>query len=583
MSAPPIIASVATFAGVTVVVKAGVLSLCAILLVYLSRRTSSASRHAMWVMLFSTLALLPLLAPVTPRVALTIPASIQWRALAGRPIEADPGRAAAYAGAARESREYRQLQAAPARSRAISWLDMLGFIYLLGCGAHLVRLGVHYRMARDLVRGGYALRGAPRDAVRACQQGGLLLCNARIVLSPDVSGPCVIGPFRPVLALPVDAMAWSERRLRAALIHEAAHVQRRDPMVQLLISLVCAVYWPNPLVWLAAQRQRREQERACDDRAILAGIASDEYAQHLVDVARDALVRRRLVAGLPIASGPLSERIRAIMDPHAERHRISPVRLFVAVVVFSVLVVPVAAVELHSRAVVRETGRRQDPDIRALADPDPAVRARAAWSLGERELTGAVAPLMERLRDEDAAVQTMAAWALGEIKDASAVDALIHALDTDDDPIVRELAAVALGEIRDPRAVASLSVALRGEDGVRSAASWALQRMVRQGDALEPAIRQLMASIFPWPDLDNEVPPSMRSEYRLPTGHALRALNSVDPMTRARATSSLGIQADTGAVMALIERVRDTDPTVRAAAVWALDEINPSRRTRRQN
>ena len=73
------------------------------------------------------------------------------------------------------------------------------------------------------------------------------------------------GTRRPTLVLPASADAWTDDRRRAVLLHELAHVARRDCFVQRLTSLACALYWPHPGVWWAARRLRTERELACDD------------------------------------------------------------------------------------------------------------------------------------------------------------------------------------------------------------------------------------------------------------------------------------------------------------------------------
>jgi beta-lactamase regulating signal transducer with metallopeptidase domain len=76
--------------------------------------------------------------------------------------------------------------------------------------------------------------------------------TVRLLHSKRTLMPVVCGIFRPVVLLPADANNWSEERLRMVLLHELAHVARRDCLTQMLAQTACAFYWFNPFVWSAA-------------------------------------------------------------------------------------------------------------------------------------------------------------------------------------------------------------------------------------------------------------------------------------------------------------------------------------------
>ena len=97
--------------------------------------------------------------------------------------------------------------------------------------------------------------------------------------------PVALGLLRPMLLLPDDAANWSDRRARAVLRHELAHVLRRDCLTQFLARLACGLHWFNPLAWFALRQLRILQERACDDRVLACGERASDYAEDLVAVA----------------------------------------------------------------------------------------------------------------------------------------------------------------------------------------------------------------------------------------------------------------------------------------------------------
>jgi HEAT repeat protein len=116
---------------------------------------------------------------------------------------------------------------------------------------------------------------------------------------------------------------------------------------------------------------------------------------------------------------------------------------------------------------------------RAIADPDPAVRRRAA------ELAPVCAPdpvppdvrvdaLLSALHDADPLVAETAAWALGELGAERAVDSLATTAREHRDPLVREAAVAALGALGDPRGLPAILAATHDKPAIRRRAVLAL-------------------------------------------------------------------------------------------------------------
>ena len=109
----------------------------------------------------------------------------------------------------------------------------------------------------------------------------------RIVVSGKVESPAVFGTFRPVLLLPATSTTnLSRRETEHILLHELAHLKRRDLQVHAVCVLLQIVYWFNPLVYLVRRHLQHVRELCCD--ATVAKILKDQtqaYCQTILETA----------------------------------------------------------------------------------------------------------------------------------------------------------------------------------------------------------------------------------------------------------------------------------------------------------
>ena len=139
--------------------------------------------------------------------------------------------------------------------------------------------------------------------------------------SARASMPMAAGIFTPSVLMPEDANRWPLERLRIVLLHELAHVKRRDCLTHVIAQLACALHWFNPLAWIAARHIRTERERACDDLVLacgtrgsgLRGGAARDRARHARRPLPGAAGRRDARHGAPLAARGPADR-----DPRSE-------------------------------------------------------------------------------------------------------------------------------------------------------------------------------------------------------------------------------------------------------------------------
>ena len=126
------------------------------------------------------------------------------------------------------------------------WAYLAGWVWLIGLGVMLLYALVSY------------LRLRRRVSVSLPVQDHIYLCDA-------ISSPFILGVVKPHIYLP---SGLDEVQQQNVLSHEQAHLTRRDHWWKPLGFALLAVYWFNPVLWLAYTLLCRDIELACDERVI---------------------------------------------------------------------------------------------------------------------------------------------------------------------------------------------------------------------------------------------------------------------------------------------------------------------------
>jgi beta-lactamase regulating signal transducer with metallopeptidase domain len=283
-------------------------------------------RHLVWLGAFGALLVLPV-------AALIVPSSIvlERTAAAPRPLPSFVEPAAAAADPAPIPSEAATRAPPPAASWQPDMKDvatLLFAVWLAGALWAVLRLALGTLGLAALRRQSrpHALASADMPRAEGPRIEGRRECELRLSNAQD--GPMTWGVLRPVILLPKEALAWPRERLQAVLLHELAHVRRRDSLTQSLALVASALYWPNPLVWWAARALRREAEIAADDAAIVSGIRPSAYAGELVKLASQFRGRPLAFSGVSMAGSALEARVKSALAPNRSRTGVTSMDAF---------------------------------------------------------------------------------------------------------------------------------------------------------------------------------------------------------------------------------------------------------------
>ncbi|HEV3006265.1 MAG TPA: M56 family metallopeptidase, partial [Pirellulales bacterium] len=353
------------------------------------RRDSAATRHLVWMLAIVAMLVVPVLSAMLPQwrvlpqwarislkpaVADSSPPSIAGPAervgelpQMARPDEVERPSATAYQPAAYDPAANRPA-AGPADSRPAwigelagwNWTLTLPLAWAIGFFVLILRLlaarWILYRLrsesrppSQSTIMGSSAPDAkATHDAILSavetvCRQLGIAR-PVTLWIHPDKTIPVVWGILRSHLLLPAAARNWSGEQLRSVLLHELAHIKRRDTMAQLLTQMACALYWFNPLVWFAAWRLGVERERACDDLVLASGVRPSAYASHLLEIVTQlSPTRWTQPCGLAMAhKSSLESRLTAVLSGSRNRRGLTRVLVAAAVVLAAAVAIPLA-------------------------------------------------------------------------------------------------------------------------------------------------------------------------------------------------------------------------------------------------
>jgi hypothetical protein len=277
---------------------------------------------------------------------------------------------------------------------------VLGALWMLGAVVVLLRLAIGtFVVSRMAVRGERVVDDRWLGMMQRLAVSLGISRPLTLLRGDSVGVPVTWGILYPVVLLPSDADAWPEERRRYVLVHEMAHVKRLDAFTQLVAQMAAALFWFNPLVWLAVSRMRRERENACDDYVLTHGTTrASEYANDLLELVRSIGSRGDKVAAPAFAALAMARRsefegrMLSILDPEVPRASLSRTRVAVGSGAALLLIAPLAAFSPFSpqaRAVVitptataEAPGTAQAPAARNPSAPTPAAAAMAQAPAG---------------------------------------------------------------------------------------------------------------------------------------------------------------------------------------------------------
>lgn len=267
-------------------------------------------------------------------------------------------------------------------------LTIVGWIWLTGLAVILVRLWLAWRYLSRLRSNASSLDKQSLSLLREVREQVLQAVAAKhlpaVLVSDALQGPISLGLLRPAIILPTKMIAaLNASQFRDVLIHETAHIHRRDHLVVLIQRLAGAVFWPFPLVRRLNTKIDEAREDVCDNY-VLRNTEASRYSRMLLELTERAAPQViPLSIGLRNCRRQLEQRVTALLDPRRKTRTRLPRRTvctltvaFVSIAVFlaGARIVPVS----YSQAADSGQFAREEAQSPANEDAETEVKQASA-------------------------------------------------------------------------------------------------------------------------------------------------------------------------------------------------------------
>jgi Zn-dependent protease with chaperone function len=200
-----------------------------------------------------------------------------------------------------------------------SSLPYLSSIYLVVLFYQVLRYAFFFRHSQELKNSGLRkIRPELRVFVARISARLGIRQKVAVWLSDIVETPMTLGFLKPVILIPIATINHlTTQQVEAVLLHELAHIRRKDYLLNLLVSVSGIFFFFNPFSRLLIHEIKKHREHSCDDLVMQFGYESAVYASALLSLERTRHEHHRLVmAAIGRSNQLLLERIKRLTGQH---------------------------------------------------------------------------------------------------------------------------------------------------------------------------------------------------------------------------------------------------------------------------
>ena len=154
--------------------------------------------------------------------------------------------------------------------QTIEWTDVVLIVWVAGIFLRFLWALISIiRMRHIVLNLGIEPTSNINDLLEKCKRDLSIKKNIPLYLLPNCATPALTVWIKPKMILPLDLIGnFDEKQIQFAIRHELMHYKRKDHLFSILLRILEAIYWFNPVVWLMNKCIISDMETACDSMVV---------------------------------------------------------------------------------------------------------------------------------------------------------------------------------------------------------------------------------------------------------------------------------------------------------------------------
>jgi len=214
---------------------------------------------------------------------------------------------------------------------------ILCFIWLLGMTLLIGILLTGHKKLKKIVRSSIKnTNDTHKEILYTCMKVMNIKTKVALSYSREISSPSLCGCINPKILIPSKVAAnISDEEFKYILMHELAHLKKKDIFINWVITLLSVIYWFNPILLYGFRKMRQDCEFSCDSGVIsyLGKGENVHYGNALIRVLELTSGGNRLVGTTPMVMNRLEIKRRIIMISKYKKLNIKGLLLGTVVVI----------------------------------------------------------------------------------------------------------------------------------------------------------------------------------------------------------------------------------------------------------